>query len=99
MLMDLFFYLLVFIVSMVIGFICLSREPKYHYDNRHNIETDKQIDRENFHAGRIDLDVIARSIRDANDPIIKEIMEQTCHIREKRRRNADLPLNREKDEV
>ena len=100
MLMDIFFYGIVFLVSMVIGFACLSREPKYHYDSRHNIEVDKQIDRENFHAGRIDIDVIARSIRDADNPVVEEILEQTSYIRERRnRRNADMSLNREEDEM
>lgn len=100
MLMDIFIYGVVFVVSIVIGFVCLSREPKYHYDSRHNLEIDKQINRENFHAGRIDIDVIARSIRDADNPVVEEILEQTSYIRERRnRRNSDMPLNREEDEM
>jgi len=94
---DILFYLCVFVVSFVIGTTYLSKmESKHLYDNRHLHETTEQSDRESNDSRRLDFDDLAVRVRDTCDPVVEEILEQTAHIRAKRR---SMPHNREENEM
>lgn len=94
---DILFYLCVFVVSFVIGTTYLSKmESKHLYDNRRIHEAAEQIDRESNDSRRLDFDDLAVRVRDTCDPVVEEILEQTAHIRAKRR---TLSHNREENEM
>jgi hypothetical protein len=100
MIADFFFYITVFIVSYVIGIACLSLKetPRTLHSNanRHTCEIIQQNDREDHNPRGLDIDVLAIRVRDTDDPVVEEILEQTCHIRERRRA---VSLDRKENEM
>lgn len=92
MLADVLVYTLVVAVSVAVGSKCFSRgivknAHRSFHESSH--ETDRQI----HDAGGSSLLELSLRIRDRNDPLVSEILEETRRIRERRRR---LSFNRKR---